>query len=78
MKMSKSNKPGGFVFRKDEEIVEEIRQDWLKIIGDNEPAKIFMKHICTGNPAPDAIRKAGLEINKYQVRQKHAAIQEIR
>ena len=80
MKKNNSNKPNGngYVYRSGKEIMKEIRQEVLKIMGDNEPARIFMKHICTDNPAPDAVGRAGIEFNKYRLNQKYAAMEEFK
>ena len=78
MKKNKSNKSDGFVYRKDEEIVEEMRQDFLKIMGDSEPTRIILKHLFTSYPSSEAVRKASLEFNKYRLNQKYAAMEEFK
>ena len=69
MKKNKTKKQDEFVFRKDEEILEEFRQDWLDSLGDTELTRIIFKHLCTDNPSPDAVRKANVEYDKYLLRE---------
>ena len=80
MKKNNFNKTNGneYVYRNGKEIMKEFQQNLLKNMGDSEPTRIILKYLCTSNPPPDAVRKAGLEFNKYRLRQKYAAMEEFK
>ena len=76
-KKNKTKKQDAVVLRKDDEFMEEFRQDLLDKLGDTEFTRIVLKHFWSGKRSPDAVREASLEHDKYLLHESHKGFKEI-